>query len=71
MLKLISTGVIPDSLFVTGIKIDPDLVGIGAFGRVFRGEYNGQEVALKLVDKARKNVRWSLFYPHRNAEFFW
>lgn len=60
MFKLISkTDVIPSSLFITNVKTDFSIigaVGIGGYGRVFRGEHEGRTVALKILDKARKNV---------------
>ncbi|KAF8351814.1 kinase-like domain-containing protein [Amanita rubescens] len=58
MFKLLSTiTVIPKSLFITGVKAEPYLgaIGVSGFGRVFRGEYNGQSVALKLADGGRKD----------------
>jgi serine/threonine protein kinase len=60
MFKLISkTDVIPTSLFITNVKTDftaISAVGIGGYGRVFKGEHQGQTVALKILDKAHKNV---------------
>jgi serine/threonine protein kinase len=61
MFKLISvTNIVPRSLFITDVKIETHItIGMGRFGRVFRGEHNGKPVALKLVEKGRKEVRSS------------
>ena len=59
MFKLISAvNVIPKSLFITGVKTEMHLglIGIGGFGRVFHGEYEGRKVALKVVDRGRNDV---------------
>ena len=59
MVRLISTtSILPKSLFVTDVKAEPNLgaIGIGGFGRVFRGEYRSQQVALKVVDKGHNDV---------------
>ena len=58
MFKLLSTTtVIPKTLFIADVKAEQHLgaVGIGGFGRVFRGEYKGQQVSLKTVERARHN----------------
>ena len=58
MFKLLSTTtVFPKSLFITDIKAETYLgsIGIGGFGSVFRGEYKGQQVALKTLHKIRRN----------------
>jgi hypothetical protein len=61
MFKLISmTDVLPRSLFITDI-ITLDVIGMGGFGRVLKGKYKGQHVALKVVDKSHKSVSISLF----------
>ncbi|KAF8351796.1 kinase-like domain-containing protein [Amanita rubescens] len=56
MFKLISvTNIVPRSLFITDVKIETHItIGMGSFGRVFRGEHDGKPVALKLVEKGRK-----------------
>ncbi len=60
MLKLISANTIPKSLFITDVETDFEPIAVGGFGRVFRGEYRGQKVALKMLDKGhRRKVRSS------------
>jgi hypothetical protein len=61
MFKLISiANVIPKSLFIVDVKTEPNLgasvISMGGFGRVFRGEHKGQQVALKVVDKGLHHV---------------
>ena len=54
MSKLLSTTTaIPKSLFITDMKAEPHLgaIGVGGFGSIFRGEYKGQQVALKKLYK--------------------
>jgi hypothetical protein len=58
MLKLITmTNVVPGSLFITAnIRTEIELQGtmaIGGFGSIFKGNYAGQPVALKVLIKAR------------------
>lgn len=60
--KLISeTNVIPQSLYVTGVRID-----VGGFGRVLKGSYREGAVALEMLDdfeKGQKQVgSCSLFF---------
>ena len=51
MLKLIATKhVIPRSLFITQIKTETRAIAFGGFGNVFRGDYQGQLVALKVLN---------------------
>ncbi len=48
--------VLPRSLFIsTQIKTETDLgaIAIGGFGSVFTGDYQGQLVALKVLNKVR------------------
>ena len=72
MLKLISTDAIPESLFITDVETDFDPVGIGGFGRVFGGEYNGQKVALKMLDKGRRRkVSKSFFLSSPKYRLLW
>ena len=61
MFKLISmTNIVPRSLFIRKVEAETHItIGTGGFGRVFRGEHNGEPVALKLVEKGRKDVRAS------------
>ena len=46
------TNVIPRSLFITDIN-DLSAMTMGGFARIFKGEYKGQLVALKLPIKTR------------------
>jgi hypothetical protein len=61
MFKLMSiTNVVPKSLFISDVKTETHLVAnmisMGGFGRVFRGELKGQQVALKVVDMGVHDV---------------
>ncbi|KAF8328318.1 kinase-like domain-containing protein [Amanita rubescens] len=52
MAKLISeANVIPQSLYITNVSFDADhsRIGIGGHGRVLKGKYEGQVVALKML----------------------
>ncbi len=52
MAKLISeANIIPQSLYITNVSFDMnhDLIGEGGFGRVLKGNYEGQVVALKML----------------------
>ncbi len=62
MLKLTLTEIMPDSLLITDIKMDSKLFAVGGFGRVFKGDYKGKQVALKMVDKGRKDVTSLSFF---------
>ena len=56
MFKLITTThVIPRSLYITEVIADIDLraLAIGGFGSVFKGEFAGQLVALKVLNTVR------------------
>lgn len=44
-------------------------IGRGGFGRVFKGEYKGQQVAVKVVDNAR-NVHAFAIFSSCNANLF-
>ena len=62
MLKLVSTDTIPKSLFITDVETDFEPIAVGGFGRVFRGEFKGQKVAIKMLDKGhRRKVASSSF----------
>jgi hypothetical protein len=66
MFKLMSiANVIPKSLLIDDVKTETHLaatmINMGYFGRVFRGEYKGQQVALKVVDKGHHDVSVSDF----------
>ncbi|KAF8326438.1 kinase-like domain-containing protein [Amanita rubescens] len=57
MAKLISeANVIPQSLYITNVSFDADhsLIGIGGYGRVLKGIYEGRVVALKMLDNFNK-----------------
>ena len=68
MLISIST-VIPKSLIILDIETETHLgatmISMGGFGRVFRGEYKGQQVALKVVDKGHHDVSASSSFLFR------
>ncbi len=60
MFEVISkTDVVPKSLFINDVTTFTHLgtIGVGGFGRVFRGEHAGQQVAVKVVDKSHDDVR--------------
>ena len=59
MFKVIEkTPVLPESLNVAGIRMPAqhDYIGHGGFGHVFKGELQGNMVALKVLYKADNNV---------------
>ena len=59
MLKIISKmPIIPPSLIVTGVSIpvDRDYIGCGGFGRIFKGDLQGEVVALKVLFKSDNQV---------------
>lgn len=59
MFKLIfKTNALPKSLFITDIKM-LETIGFGGFGRVLKGEHQGQHVAMKVLYK----VQVSAFFP--------
>ncbi|KAF8734663.1 hypothetical protein AX14_003174 [Amanita brunnescens Koide BX004] len=74
MLKMITkTPVTPSSLFVEGVsvKVDHDYIGRGGFGFVFKGEFRGAAVALKLLYKTRHHddfCREALMWRSLNHE---
>ena len=63
MFKLISEAdVIPRSLYITDVSLGRlDAIGSGGYGRVLGGTYQGNLVALKVIDKPHKDV--SAFVP--------
>ena len=67
MFKLVSkTNVLPRHLFIANIRKDPQAIAVGGFGRVFKGKYSGQLVALKMLYQSRRaGVRgFSTFVPN-------
>ncbi len=67
MFKIITRiPVIPPSLIVTGVSIPEkrDHIGIGGFGRVFKGKLQGAVVALKLLYKSDNYVVSLSCYRH-------
>jgi hypothetical protein len=63
------TDVVPRSLFINDVitEIDPSAMTTawGGFGRVLRGKYAGQLVALKVLDKVRhQEVRQNIQLPN-------
>ena len=62
MLQLTLTDVMPESLFITGVKMDSKPFAVGGYGRVFRGDYKGRQVAVKMVDRGRKDVTLLSFF---------
>ena len=72
MHKLISANVEPKFLFINDVRTKFDAIGMGGYGRVFRGEYKGDSVALKVVDIGRKDVSSLLFSSCRSlTDFAW
>ena len=71
MFKIISkTPVVPRSFIVTGVSMPekPDYIGRGGYGNVFKGEFRGIVVALKVLYKNDANnlVNFQyLFLRHR------
>ena len=67
MMKVVTkTPVMPESLFVTGVRIPAqhDYIGHGGFGHVFKGELRGDTVALKVLYKADNNAVSYLYQCH-------
>ena len=65
MFRLVTeTDIKPSSLFITDVKIDNKdaLINMTGFGHVFRGEYKGKVVALKLMDRSLKDVSVMHFF---------
>ncbi len=60
MFKLITvSSIIPRSLFIrTEVDLGPEIAA-GGFGRVFKGEYAGQPVALKMLTRAGQTAEVS------------
>ena len=55
MIKLVSkTNVLPRHLFIADVEIEPPAIAVGGFGRVFKGKYGGQLVALKMLYQSRR-----------------
>lgn len=72
MHKLISAKLVLKFLFIKDVRTNFDPIGMGGYGRVFKGEYKGQPVALKVVDKGRKDVSSRLFPSSQSLiDFVW
>jgi hypothetical protein len=59
MFKIISNmPVVPPSLMVTQVRMpaERDYIGSGGFGRIFKGELQGNTVALKVLYRSGNNV---------------
>ena len=72
MFKLITVKdvlVLPKSLFMTDVVIF-EVIGTGGFGRVFRGEHKGKQVAVKVVDKIPESVSTSTRPFSRDTDMF-
>jgi hypothetical protein len=61
MLKIVAKlPILPRSMFIHGVRIDRSQIGWGGFGDVFKGEFRGKPVAVKLLRTARHNVKYNL-----------
>jgi hypothetical protein len=49
------SGIVPECLVLTGIEIDGDPVAGGGFGDVYKGKYQKQEIALKVLKVYQKS----------------
>ena len=57
MFKLVSEAeVIPRSLYITGVSMGLDCIGSGGSARILGGKYQGNMVALKVIDRQHKDV---------------
>jgi serine/threonine protein kinase len=57
MFKLVSEAdVIPRSLYITDVSMSLDSIGAGGYARVRAGKYQGNVVALKVIEKQHKDV---------------
>ncbi len=66
MFKLMSkTDVLPKSFSISDVKFDTqfDVVTMKGFGCVSRGEYEGQNVTLKELNKGHNSVSINPFFP--------
>ncbi|KAF8326454.1 kinase-like domain-containing protein [Amanita rubescens] len=74
MAKLISeANVIPHSLYITNVSFDAEhgLIGIGGHGRVLKGKYKEEVVALKMLDNFNKGQQSSLSQEFCKEALIW
>jgi len=75
MAKLISeANVIPQSLYITNVSFDAghSPIRVGGHGRVLKGNYKGEAVALKMLDnfnKGQKDVSPFSLFTAQNTNY--